>query len=56
MVMAGANENDRAAVGLIDNLHRNGIAFSLSVVHEGGSQFLRQEATPTSDAVDNAVP
>jgi hypothetical protein len=41
----------------IDNLHRNGIAFILSPVHEMGHRsFSDKKATLFSHAVDNAVP
>jgi hypothetical protein len=41
----------------IDNPHRNGIAFTLGLVHEMGHRsFSDKKATLFSYAVDNAVP
>jgi hypothetical protein len=46
-----------ARVRLIDNLRRNGIAFTLGVVHETGHRsFSDKMATLFTCAVDNAVP
>ena len=51
--MIGAGAGD----GSIDNPHRNGIAFTLGLVHEMGHRsFSDKKATLVSYAVDNAVP
>ncbi len=45
-----------AGVRLIDNAHRDGIAFTLSLVQEMGYRsFSDKEATSFDYAVDNAV-
>jgi len=43
------------AKGLIDNLHRNGIAFTLSPVQEMGYRSLSEKTAVFNYAVDNAV-
>lgn len=46
-----------AGGSLIDNPHRNGIAFTLGVVHEMGHRsYSGKKATLFSHAVGNAVP
>ncbi len=46
-----------AGIRLIDNPHRNGIAFTLGLVHEMGHRsFSDKKATLFTCAVDNAVP
>jgi hypothetical protein len=51
----GTGERTVAKV-LIDNLHRNGIAFTLGPVHEMGCRsFSDKKATVFNYAVDNAV-
>ena len=56
--MAGSTGVIGTAAGvLIDNLHRDGIAFILSFVHEMGYRSLSdKKATLFSHAVENAVP
>jgi hypothetical protein len=59
MDVAGSKERIGAGAGgsLIDNLHRDGIAFTLGLVHEMGYRgFSDKKATLPSYAVDKAVP
>ncbi len=57
--MAGSKERIGAGAGgsLIDNLHRDGIAFTLGLVHEMGYRSLSdKKATLFTCAAGNAVP